>query len=307
VASSPWQNLSPTVEIYKSKELDLGFKSGFDHAKAMGNSEGFGFSDAMELKAVKHHVASPSNNYQQVSNPKLPIDTSLLREPVLTTINENVKESNKQIPIHFDTRLIQDMSNGNKYSQIFDDKNIKNDENINFQQFNNLLSEENKFQKFMNDNNQELKFNFPQNALFNPQLNEFKSNTDGLQSANEESLALAQKAPLLAAPESIYKVNENYKDNDKPAQTHFKVFSKPGNAFMRHEFEKFHKMRGEKSHLPPTPVQVQAPHLHYRQPRIQPKRFVRNYRLDHFKPPQPHFMRYNGYNNHRNKEISGLM
>lgn len=174
--SNPWHNLSPSVEIFKSADLSenqspLGvedFKPShqFDHAKALGKSEGFDYSNAINTGADKHYTPQGENHIQQprqkinaagpvlfentgsVSNrfnkqqphflripsaaylqhsdslreqtsligannaPKFPIDTRLLRNPVLTTTKERTLENDPQtIPIHLDTSLIREAMN----------------------------------------------------------------------------------------------------------------------------------------------------------------------------------------------------
>lgn len=173
-----WHNLSPGIEIFKSTDLsedkpvDLNdFKPShqFDHAKALGNSEGFGYSNAInsaggvsnqpppQIQNVERFRQNPNsagpvlfdnvddvrirkqpnlriptnvflppithnhNLQTSASNlithgktqqaPKLPIDTRLLRNPVLTTKERPLENDPHSIPIHFDTSLVQEAMN----------------------------------------------------------------------------------------------------------------------------------------------------------------------------------------------------
>ncbi|KAK4886731.1 hypothetical protein RN001_003002 [Aquatica leii] len=152
--TSSWTNLSPTVEIYHSKDLlQNNLKQGarhFNHNSALGKTEEFDFSNVLEalngnnnnnlynnLKTTEEtliplaHKAninpytplqilsakqiqfpqSPSESIQThtVQKHNLPVDTSLLRDPVLTVSNKNVAANEHTLPIQFDTTLLEAM------------------------------------------------------------------------------------------------------------------------------------------------------------------------------------------------------
>ncbi|XP_050298936.1 uncharacterized protein LOC126737893 [Anthonomus grandis grandis] len=110
----------------------------FNHDVALKNSESFDFSNAHGdinigdnalaasehySQTFKHNEESPTNAVTDINNIKLedhipksfkgvkplPLDTSLLKDPILTTdLNNAPKTTNDQIiPIHFDVRSIQ--------------------------------------------------------------------------------------------------------------------------------------------------------------------------------------------------------
>lgn len=174
-----WHNLSPNLEIFKSTDLSENkplnsaeFKPShqFDHANALGKSEGFDYSNAINSAGGTNNSPPPQSSAQQFrqkvnpagpvlfdnaedtqipkqpnlrlpSNvflppitynhnlqtsassfvphakgqsqqvPKLPIDTRLLRNPVLTTKERPVVNNPHSIPIHFDTTLVQEAMN----------------------------------------------------------------------------------------------------------------------------------------------------------------------------------------------------
>lgn len=92
-----WRNLSPGVEIIKSTEVPTlrytkpEVSPSFDHAKALGRSQDFDQSNAVES-------STPQQNVLYFANPvvaaKYPIDTTLLRE--------------QQVPIPVDTRFVNE-------------------------------------------------------------------------------------------------------------------------------------------------------------------------------------------------------
>ncbi|KAF5282042.1 hypothetical protein FQA39_LY00566 [Lamprigera yunnana] len=151
-----WTSVSPTVEIYRSKGLHTNINQTpkhFDHDSALGNSEGFDFSNIMDAydKNIKmmqesdvpfenENTAAPYRQFQVIpiqqldfaqptSEPvqqrqpphKLPVDTSLLRDPVLTVAGKNLPTNKHSIPIPFDTSLIQVLHQKLAPSVVVDD------------------------------------------------------------------------------------------------------------------------------------------------------------------------------------------
>jgi hypothetical protein len=120
-----WRNLSPGVEIIRSTEVPAAShkytrtEQHFDHAKALGRSQDFDYSNAVDNSNAPQqntlyysHLKKPQFEQAPIvigaNVPKLPMDTSLLRE---------------QIPIQVDTRFVDEaMRNafyGNsKFSQV---------------------------------------------------------------------------------------------------------------------------------------------------------------------------------------------
>lgn len=113
-------------EIYNSKSVDF--------TKFASTASGFlkGEFDAQVSPTLKENLQVPPTNFanklQTSPNskvPKLPIDTSLLREPVLIDGSGNAPKDPKAIPIHFDTRLISSMGE-NLQNTYQDSSNQKN-------------------------------------------------------------------------------------------------------------------------------------------------------------------------------------
>lgn len=349
----PWKNLSPSVEIYRSKEISLPSGStftknyGFDHEKAIGKSEGFDYTNAVDyngniVKVLptqgtqhKGYLPIPGLNtvsgeqghetqqiqvqaqlelqpqgdsqspYLQMSHsgvpsgpidkipalPKLPIDTSLIREPFLTVHKDRMQPHGTQLPIHFDTSLIKDISNA--YGQIFTNDAPSAGPGSTYQenlaQINNLLAEQSQqhhnyqqlipssmaphleqsapeqqqqhskpllylqpaptsqSQSQLTDasqirqvNHDDMTFSYPQNGLFNPIMAMVPKPSDPTQMPVLFTPQGNIKAidPQLLKHLKMYKVKEHVPDHAQPQMVKFKVFGKPGNAFMRHQYEK---------------------------------------------------------------------
>ncbi|KAF7283704.1 uncharacterized protein LOC143204879 isoform X2 [Rhynchophorus ferrugineus] len=100
--------------------------SSFNHVQAMKNSQPFDFSNA-HGELIADSLSQSSNHYTENTKfpfpdninvesaipahlkgvKPLPLDTSLLKEPVLMTGVQNVAKNSRILPIHFDLRPIQ--------------------------------------------------------------------------------------------------------------------------------------------------------------------------------------------------------
>ncbi|CAH0561044.1 unnamed protein product [Brassicogethes aeneus] len=136
-----WRNLGPSAEIIRSSEIPLNHQPIFNHASALGRSQTFDFTNGVNdqhqqqqasslvptynpyqsktqfLPPISQHIHTKLNHINQIptSMPQvntgsynLPVDTSLLRDPYLTTNMQSVPNDNKMIPIHFNVRPLED-------------------------------------------------------------------------------------------------------------------------------------------------------------------------------------------------------
>lgn len=135
-----WRNLGPSVEIIRSSEIPATSQE-FDHSSALGRSQSFDFSNGVDINQPSATSSYPSFNYQTntqqqflppistkvetkpllfsqipTTTPpvnqgvaKFPLDTSLLRDPYVTTNINNVPKTTNVVPIHFNVRPLEEV------------------------------------------------------------------------------------------------------------------------------------------------------------------------------------------------------
>lgn len=114
--NSAWTSLSPSVEIYHSKELpqshafsvkeQLERSRHFDHAGALGKSQGFDYSNAVDAATEKNQLSSVQSPQEIVENTVTFEDNKIQTPPIPTYFDftQNVQSTPLVIPYtnHFD-------------------------------------------------------------------------------------------------------------------------------------------------------------------------------------------------------------
>ncbi|XP_017768630.1 PREDICTED: uncharacterized protein LOC108556860 [Nicrophorus vespilloides] len=276
-----WKNLSPTVEIYRSKEIDVNkfqpvnYKN-FDHERALGKSVGFDYSNAVEINSQQPtHINFPSKKtkldlsaqgitYSALESKKPKLDFtpfSGLVEAKKPKLDVSVYELKKP-KFALDTSLLRDpiLTTGNKVLNSISSQQIP----IHFDTT--LIKEMGK----------QIKEQHHKQQLNPQQFNNL------LQEAGRDS----QKYTVFDQnlQHQMYSVNENVEEGQasQPQPTTYKVFAKPQNEFMRHEYEKSNSNNNNNN----SSSSNQKKNERLRQARIQPKRVVRHFGMERdLKPP----------------------
>ncbi|GJQ87688.1 hypothetical protein Trydic_g17506 [Trypoxylus dichotomus] len=113
--NSPWKTLSPGVEIYKSKPIRTistpaaEESTRFDHAKALGRSIGFDYSNVVDYKTTNREIDSFAENADVKSQ-----ETSLIKKQIAIPLSSEPKiireESRYTIPQKIDREIYQQYS-----------------------------------------------------------------------------------------------------------------------------------------------------------------------------------------------------
>ncbi|EFA02116.1 uncharacterized protein LOC103312520 [Tribolium castaneum] len=119
-----WRNLSPGVEIIKSTEVPTvkytRTETGFDHVKALGRSQDFDQSNAVENQQNVLYFARPQQQQQVPLVAKYQIDTSLLREQVPIQVDARfVNEEMRKLGLYANPNVNQPVQEVNYLQQAY--------------------------------------------------------------------------------------------------------------------------------------------------------------------------------------------